>query len=426
MGARIQPGRARGLIKMSRIFILDGHSCAALAFTRSLGRAGHQIFIGVDHNSFSAASFSRYSQRCFRYSPAPQQPEAFAEEIISFCKREEIDLLIPMTDWTMVPISRVRDRFPAQCAVALPPEKAMFAAADKFQTVELARSLGIPIPRTELVSSVGELEQLTDLSFPVVVKDRYSIRWTTQGGVAGSVRYAYDRDELAAIVNTRLEVVQDVLLQEFVHGTGLGLAGLVAPAQLRIPFEWQRIREINPSGSASSARRSVPLQDDMLKYSEKLLVALGFRGLAMVEFKRETKSGRAVFMEVNGRPWGSMQLSIFSGIDFPKLLVQSYAQNELPPEHINYKTGITCRWLLGDLIHFTNVMAGRPRGWPGVFPRRISTALKLIVPWYPGLRYEDFAGGDLKPGFAALKNWFKQKLIKPKTVVAHAKTAAES
>ena len=38
----------------------------------------------------------------------------------------------------------------------------------------------------------------------------------------------------------------------------------------------------------------------------------------MVEFKREAKTGRAVFMEVNGRPWGSMQLCLFSGIDFPK------------------------------------------------------------------------------------------------------------
>jgi len=411
---------------MSRILILDGHSCAALAFTRSLGRAGHEVFVGLDRNSFATASFSRYCRRSFRYSPAPEQPEAFAKEIISFCAQEKIDLLIPMTDWTMVPVSHVRDRFPVGCAVALPPERAMVAASDKFQTVELARSLGIPVPRTELVSSAADLERLTDLSFPVVIKDRYSIRWTDQGGVAGTVRYAYNRDELVRIVNARLEEVQDVLLQEFVRGAGLGLAGFVAPDQLRIPFEWQRIREINPCGSASSARRSVMLQDDTLQYSEKLLLALGFRGLAMVEFKREAKTGRAVFMEVNGRPWGSMQLSIFSGIDFPKFLSQSVLQNEIPPEHINYKTGITCRWLLGDLVHLTNVMAGRPRGWPGEFPGLISTALKLAVPWYPGLRYEDFAGGDMKPGVAALKNWFRQRRLKPKPVVTRAKSVAES
>ncbi|HEY3928994.1 MAG TPA: hypothetical protein VGL89_11505, partial [Candidatus Koribacter sp.] len=175
-----------------------------------------------------------------------------------------------MTDWTMVPISRVRDRFPASCSVALPPEKAMVAAADKYQTIELARSLGIPVPRTDLVSSVGELERLGELSFPVVVKDRYSIRWTKQGGVSGSVRYAYSQGELSRIVSERLAVVQDVLLQEFVHGAGMGLSGFVSATQLRIPFEWKRIREINPCGSASSARRSVVLEDDMLQHSEKL------------------------------------------------------------------------------------------------------------------------------------------------------------
>jgi predicted ATP-grasp superfamily ATP-dependent carboligase len=410
---------------MSRILILDGHSSAALAFTRSLGRAGHQLSVGVDRKSFASACYSRYCKRCFRYSPAPEQPDSFAEEILAFCTREQIELVLPMTDWTMVPISRVRERFPASCNVALPPRPAMVAASDKFHTVELARSLGIPVPRTSLVSSVDELEGLRDLTFPVVVKDRYSIRWTGQGGVAGTVRFAYDRDELARIVAKRLAAVQDVLLQEFVNGAGLGLSGFVLPNQLRVPFEWLRLREINPCGSGSSARRSVELQDDTLNYSEKLLEALGFRGLAMVEFKREAGTGRAVFMEVNGRPWGSMQLSISSGIDYPKYLVRSYLENELPPEHIKYEVGFTCRWLLGDLTHLRNVLAGRPPGWPGTFPGRFSTALKLAVPWYPGLSYEDFVASDPKPGVAALANWFRERLFKAKPV-PRTKTVVES
>lgn len=411
---------------MSRILILDGHSCAALAFTRSLGRAGHQVFVAADHNSFASASYSRYCQRFFRYSPAPAQPEVFAQEIISICKREEIDLLVPMTDWTMVPISHVRDRFPPACAVALPPEEAMVAASDKYRTVELARSLGIPVPRTELVSSVAQIDRLTDLTFPVVVKDRYSIRWTAKGGVSGSVRYAYNRGELSRAVGERLAVVQDVLLQEFVHGVGMGLSGFVTPSELRVPFEWKRIREINPCGSASSVRRSVALEDDMLQFSQKLLLGLGFRGLAMVEFKRETKTGRAVFMEVNGRPWGSMQLCIFSGVDFPRFLAKFNLQNELPPQHVDFKTNITCRWLLGDLEHLRNVAAGRPAGWPGDFPGRFSTAVNFALPWYPGLRYEDFAANDPKPGWEGLRNWFRRRLVKSKPFPARSKTAAEN
>jgi hypothetical protein len=121
-----------------------------------------------------------------------------------------------------------------------------------------------------------------------------------------------------------------------------------------------------------------------------------------------------------------MQLSIFSGVDYPNFLARSYFENDLPPEHIDYKAGITCRWLVGDLEHLRNVMAGRPQGWPGTFPGRFLTALKLAVPWYPGLRYEDFAGGDVKPGVEALKNWFRKRLSKSKPVVARAKGVAES
>jgi hypothetical protein len=80
---------------------------------------------------------------------------------------------------------------------------------------------------------------------------------------------------------------------------------------------------------------------------------------------------------------------------------------------------------LGDLEHFKNVLAGRPQGWPGHFPGRWSTLLKLTVPWYPRLHYEDFAAGDAKPGLAALLNWFREQLSRPKPVVK-TKTAAEA
>ena len=40
----------------------------------------------------------------------------------------------------------------------------------------------------------------------------------------------------------------------------------------------------------------------------------------MVEYKK-LKNGPAVFMEINGRPWGSIGLPIASGIDYPRYLI---------------------------------------------------------------------------------------------------------
>jgi len=40
----------------------------------------------------------------------------------------------------------------------------------------------------------------------------------------------------------------------------------------------------------------------------------------MVEFRVDARDGTAKLMEVNPRFWGSLQLSILSGADFPYLL----------------------------------------------------------------------------------------------------------
>ena len=70
----------------------------------------------------------------------------------------------------------------------------------------------------------------------------------------------------------------------------------------------------------------------------------------MIECKRDPDTGRHVIMEINGRFWGSVQLAIDAGIDFPLLLVRC-ALGELPAEPANpaYRIGVRSRWFWGDV-----------------------------------------------------------------------------
>jgi len=56
-------------------------------------------------------------------------------------------------------------------------------------------------------------------------------------------------------------------------------------------------------------------------------------------------------MEVNGRFWGSLQLAIDAGVDFPELLVRC-AAGERVPEYRDYRIGVRSRWFWGDMDHF--------------------------------------------------------------------------
>ena len=67
----------------------------------------------------------------------------------------------------------------------------------------------------------------------------------------------------------------------------------------------------------------------------------------MVEF-RVAADGTPYLMEVNGRFWGSLQLAIDCGVDFP-WLAHCVTQDLPVPEPQPYAVGKRLRWLLGDL-----------------------------------------------------------------------------
>ncbi|HZQ70133.1 MAG TPA: ATP-grasp domain-containing protein [Terriglobales bacterium] len=396
---------------MAKVLVLDGHSAAALAFTRSLGRAGHWVAVGANRGIFAPAFLSRYCRARLEHPVSTDDSSAFASSVAEFARSSGVELIVPITDWTTLPLSQQRLQFQGVCPVVLPDDAALRLASDKYQTVELAQSLGIAVPETRLVHSMQDLELNEAMQFPVVVKDRFSVRWVENRCVFGSVSYAYTPEELRSKVKARLRDAGDVLLQNFVAGTGTGFSCFALNGDIRLPFAWQRIRETDPRGSGSSARKSIPLDPELLDISSKLVKQSGFQGIAMVEYKKDAQ-GRLVLMEINGRPWGSIQLPIASGIDYPRYVVDWWMNKAEPPSRIKYREGINCRRIVGELTHLENVRRGRPAGWPVPYPNFWSTAAAISIPWYPGVRYDDVSLSDPRPGLAGIANWFRVRLKK--------------
>ena len=78
----------------------------------------------------------------------------------------------------------------------------------------------------------------------------------------------------------------------------------------------------------------------MLDDAERLLTALKWHGVAMVEFKMDAR-GQYWLMEINPRLWGSLALSIDAGVDFPAGLLQIACGQQLaaqPQYKIHYYT----------------------------------------------------------------------------------------
>jgi predicted ATP-grasp superfamily ATP-dependent carboligase len=336
------------------VIVTDGEARAALAAVRSLGAAGLPVHVVASKPS-SLAGCSRFALREHVLPDPDRAPEAWAEALAGLATSLPGSLLLPVTE---VALGTIYETGGLQhCHVAAPGPSEYGMAVDKHGLLERARAVGLDTPRSVLVEDPERLAELPQgFRFPVVLKARRS-RWFEDGGWRyGGVRIVENEAELRAAVRDP-GFAAGALLQEFVPGHGEGLFFLMEHGAPRARFAHRRLREKPPWGGVSVLCESVEPDPALARASERLLGDLGWHGVAMVEFRR-APDGRAALMEVNPRLWGSLQLAIDAGLDFPHLLASLYRGEPLPP--VEPRIGVRTRWLFGDLDHLSIALRRRP------------------------------------------------------------------
>jgi predicted ATP-grasp superfamily ATP-dependent carboligase len=380
-----------------KILVLDGNENQAVACVRSLARAGHRVSVGASA-AWSKAGWSRFAESSFTY-PAPQDSaEAFVARIRDEAALEPGTLVMPVTERTTLPLSARREEILAAGGrLVLPPHETVLRAFDKTETTRLASSLGVTVPKTFHVTSSAEAREIADsISYPAVIKARSSEQISASGKVlaCGAPLYARNAGELLAASDEMSRRSSGALVQEFVEGEGAGYFALMREGELRMEFAHRRIRDVRPTGSGSAVRASAAPDPRMRSAALAILQALKWHGVAMVEF-RVRPDGTPVFMEVNGRFWNSLPLSVYAGADFPALLAEMAERGDVTATS-GYRLNVRCRWLLGDARHLIEVWRGAPEGYAGKYPGRLRATLDFLTP-VVGTYHDNFMVSDPMP-----------------------------
>ncbi|MBI5026563.1 MAG: ATP-grasp domain-containing protein [Nitrospirae bacterium] len=333
---------------MDRVLILDGMWNKSLAAVRSFGRKGFFVTAG-ERTRLATALFSRYCNKRFIYPSPSAYPEDFLHVLVRELKTGNYDVIFPMEYTTQILLTETANRERLQRYARIPFADAELARKvnDKAFLMRYANEKGIDIPKTYFVNEVEEIEKIKDsIKCPVVIKPRVS------SGSRGIV-YAGDKQELIPSYFNVHEKYSLPIIQECIPGDetyGVGLL-LNFQSEVRAPFVYKRLRTYPVNGGPSTLRESVK-RDDIRWIAESLMRSLGWTGIAHVEFKIDPRDGRPKLLEVNPRFWGSLQLAIESGVDFPFLLYKMAVDGDIEPVR-DYHAGVKCRWLLpGDILHF--------------------------------------------------------------------------
>lgn len=407
------------------VLVTDADGNHALAVVRSLGRHGLRV-AATDSKWYAKSFFSRYcTQSALCPSPAQGVGE-FLNRLHRIAEKLRPTVLMPMTERTILALTTDRNENGRRLPLApLPGQDSLRIAFDKQLTVELAESLGLGVPRTLSFSQLPDFRQLGyQISYPAVIKPRRSETLTTDNRIVpgGAVEYCMHPGELETKYLTVHQRAPFPLIQEFVPGEGYGICALYDHGKIRSLFAHRRLRMVHPTGSGSSLRESIAPPPDMARAARCLLEALAWHGVAMVEFKRDARNGALKLMEINGRFWNSLPLAVAAGVDFPWLLYRLATEGRVQ-ECFNYRPGVKCRWLAGDISHLAGVFRGRPTGWTDQFPTRQEALSDFLKFFGQDLYYDNPWLSDPLPFVAEVGGLLFHRF--PKLLFARRARAAE-
>jgi predicted ATP-grasp superfamily ATP-dependent carboligase len=387
-----------------KILVTDGDTRAALAVTRALGRLGHAVHVGSPA-PWSLAGTSRYALDEHPQAAAAEGPEALGRSLLRLVEEIRPDRVLGVTDRTLTALYALGAALPA--GVLLPPSAKQYAdASDKVRLFEICKDAGIRTPDGVVVDgtappTAGALE---GLGTPVVV--RPALSWRAEGGrwLQGPVTYEPDAAAVEARIRRDPVLSFPYLVQRRIEGEGCGLFIVADDGTIVRSFAHRRLREKPPSGGVSTLCESVVVPRDLLDAARRFAGALRWSGLAMLEFKRSRAGGEPYLLEVNARPWGSMELAIAAGVEFPDVLLATFAGTRIASD-AGYRTGIRLRWWWGDVDHFYLHEKEAGRGGRASLLRAVGRAL-AAGPWPEA--WDTFRRDDPVPFVFETLGWIRR------------------
>ncbi|MBF0486752.1 MAG: ATP-grasp domain-containing protein [Nitrospirae bacterium] len=354
---------------MSRVLILDGLWNKTLAAVRSLGRRGFYVAAG-EWTRFATALFSNYCGKRLIYPSPKERPAMFLDWLEDELKKNEYDVLMPMEFLTQTLVTSQRERLSKYCRIPFADVSLALRLHNKAFLMKYAREKGFDIPKTHIVDDLGQLPALAgELPFPVVIKPQMS------SGARG-IRYVNRKEDFVKQYKKVHRQYEFPIVQERIPdgGDAIGVCLLLNnDSEVRASFVYKRLREYPIRGGPSTLRASIK-RDDVRYIAESLLRYFKWTGVAHIEFKVDPRDGTPKLLEINPRFWGSLQLAINSGVDFPYLLYKLAMDGDIDPV-TEYKTGVMCRWIIpGDLLHFI-MNPNRFNMTPGFFDMTIKDDL---------------------------------------------------
>lgn len=399
--------------RRKRVLAIVGDTQVGLWVVRSMARHGLTVHAIVNTPDGQSAH-SRYSASAWTLDNRPGKP-GFADEIEELARRLDVGSIMPVSEAYHNALIAVRERFEPDIHLFSPTRELFDKSTDKDYLQTLCAELGIPVAKGMRLDELMEQHGGEALNFPLVLRTRRQN--IDAGKVPLKAAYAENREQLDRWYEKFRDFADNVIVQEYHPGVEEHVQILMHNGQPFATGDYIGEHHMPLAGGVTVQRISCHHQA-VIDDTVKLLRALGWQGIAGVQFHYDPESARYIFLEINPRFSGGLPTVVMAGFEASFLLWQSHFEPEKMRKK-TYRVGLRTRILGGDanwvLGHLRRDLL--PPGQKHLSPvKAIATFVWNCGPW---TKDDSFLWSDLKPFFVDLKLMVKKLGARGHDIIGH-------
>jgi D-aspartate ligase len=375
-----------------------------LGVARSLGERGVPV-LGLSSRRGVFGNFTRYA-RTVVCPDSREEPEALLTFLLELGRKlEKRAVIFPTRDDDLVFLDRFRAELQPYFSLVAADSVPLRACLDKWETASWARRAGVPAPQCWLLRQRQDIERVAqEASYPCVLKPLSAHHWRRGGNwrLVGARKAiaAGSEEELREEYNAIARADERALVQEMIPGgdENLLIAACYLDRQSRrvAGFNVRKLVQV-PEGFGTGCIVESVNRPELFEPAERLLRAMGFTGVAEVEFKWDARDDRYKLIEVNPRPWDQHRLGQACGVD---LIYAAYCDHAgLPSPHFG-QAAPGRKWIAEDTFVTTalRMLWRRDRRLSSLFRQARGKRIYAIWNWRDPLPLLAHVAGELIPG----------------------------
>ena len=306
-----------------------------VAVIRTLGRLGVPVY-AVTEDRLTPSALSRYCTGSFVWrSTGHEEPGALAVQLREVGERlGRRAVVVPVDDEAAVLVAEHADELSEHFLFPHVEPGLPRALASKQQLYELCRRHDVPVPVSMCPATDKELAEFAaTATFPVVVKNAEP--WTRRRApVVSHTTVLHTAEELLAVASSGNGRPPGVIVQEYIPRDQAQdwIVHLYCDANSNcaVMFTGVKVRSWPPHNGATACAYTLA-NPELAQIAERFCKAIGFRGIADLDWRLDLRDGRYKLVDFNPRVGNQFRLfETEQGIDVVRALYLDLTGRAVP------------------------------------------------------------------------------------------------